>query len=126
MLVQNMEAAVHGLSLPHVATPPFFLWFIWQGGSGAVLPLAFLLARAKSAQLRSVGRLGIVPALFNVNEPILFGAPVVLSPIGALLSTGGDWRALVLALGNMIVCLLLYWPFVRRYDQALLERESEA
>jgi PTS system cellobiose-specific IIC component len=165
MLVQNMEAAVHGLPLPHVATPPFFLWFIWQGGSGAVLPLAFLLARAKSAQLRSVGRLGLVPAIFNVNEPILFGAPVVLnpslalpfvfaplasaasayfairhgwvhapylevpwtlpSPVGAFLSTGGDWRAVVLELGNFAGCLLLYWPFVRRYDLALCRAEAE-
>ncbi len=164
MLLQNAEAAAAGLAeLPHVATQPFYLWFVWQGGSGATLPLALLLLRARSAQLRTVGRAGIVPALFNINEPILFGAPVVLNgtlalpfllvpalsvasayaalslgwvtrpylelpwtlpaPLGAWLSTGGDVRALGLQLFNLGMGLLLYWPFVRRYDAALVEKE---
>jgi cellobiose PTS system EIIC component len=81
MLVQNMEAAANGARvLPHIATQPFFLWFVWQGGSGAALPLALLLLRARSTQLRGVGRLGFLPALCNINEPIVFGTPVVLNP----------------------------------------------
>lgn len=81
MLVGNMEAAAQGEKiLPHIASQPFYLWFAWQGGSGGTLPLAFLLLRAKSRQLRSVSRLAILPSLFNINEPILFGAPVVLNP----------------------------------------------
>ncbi|MFL5321988.1 MAG: PTS sugar transporter subunit IIC [Myxococcaceae bacterium] len=79
MLLQNADAVVAKLPLPHIAPQPFFNWFVWQGGSGATLALAFHLLRAKSAQLRTVGRAGIVPALFNVNEPIVFGAPVVLN-----------------------------------------------
>jgi len=80
MLVQNMEAASRGISpLPHIATLHFYLWFVWQGGSGAALPLALLLLRARSSQLKGVGRLGILPALCNISEPILFGAPVVLN-----------------------------------------------
>ena len=40
----NAEAAAAGLTeLPHIATQPFYLWFVWQGGSGATLPLALLL-----------------------------------------------------------------------------------
>jgi len=58
----------------------FYLWFVWQGGSGAALPLALLLLCARSAQLRSVGRLGVLPAVCNISEPVLFGAPVVLNP----------------------------------------------
>jgi len=81
MLVGNMEAAAQGGNvLPHIASQPFYLWFVWQGGSGGTLPLAFLFLRAKSRQLRSIGRLAILPSLFNINEPILFGAPVVLNP----------------------------------------------
>jgi PTS system cellobiose-specific IIC component len=80
MLVQNMEAASRGVSpLPHIATLHFYLWFVWQGGSGASLPLAVLLLRARSSQLRGVGRMGIFPALCNISEPILFGVPVVLN-----------------------------------------------
>lgn len=81
MLLENLAAANAGATaLPHVAPQPFFWWFVWQGGSGATLPLALLLMRARSSQLRGVGKLGIVPACFNINEPILFGAPVVLNP----------------------------------------------
>ncbi len=83
MLVQNMEAAVAGVRpLPHIATLPFYQWWVWQGGSGASLPLALLLLRARSAQLKGVGRIAILPAVCNINEPILFGAPVVMN--GAL------------------------------------------
>ena len=37
--------------------------------------------RSKSAHLRSIGKLGVVPALFNINEPVIFGSPIVMNPI---------------------------------------------
>ncbi|HWV39721.1 MAG TPA: PTS transporter subunit EIIC [Vulgatibacter sp.] len=80
MLAENMAAAAEGLPLPHVATREFFLWFVWQGGSGGTLAAALLLLRARSAALRTVARLGIVPSLCNVNEPLLFGLPIVMNP----------------------------------------------
>lgn len=80
MLTENMAAKAAGLPLPHVATREFFLWFVWQGGSGGTLAVALLLSKARSRELRGVGRLGLVPALFNVNEPLLFGLPVVMNP----------------------------------------------
>ena len=51
------------------------------GGSGATLGLAVLAATSKSKQIRTVGRLGLIPAIFNINEPILFGTPIVFNPI---------------------------------------------
>jgi cellobiose PTS system EIIC component len=84
MLLENMEAAAAGLSLPHVAPLHFYLWFVWQGGSGAALALGLLLLRCRSVQLRSVGRLGLLPVVCNINEPLLFGVPVVLNPALAL------------------------------------------
>ena len=170
MLVQNMEVHAAAAStgavaqaLPHIASQQFYVWFVWQGGSGATLALALLLLRARSAQLRKLGQLGILPTLCNVNEPILFGAPVVLNPylavpfflvplcttalayaafsldwvtrpfletawtlpapLGAFLTTGGDPRAIALQMTNLLVGVVIYWPFVRRYDRALLERE---
>jgi cellobiose PTS system EIIC component len=84
MLLENMEAASAGLALPHVAPLHFYLWFVWQGGSGAALALGLLLVRCRSVQLRSVGRLGLLPVVCNINEPLLFGVPVVLNPALAL------------------------------------------
>lgn len=52
------------------------------GGTGATLMFAAMCAFiAKSKQLRAVGKTSIVPVLFAVNEPILFGAPLVLNPV---------------------------------------------
>lgn len=162
-LAENMQAVLSGQPPPHLATQEFFIWFTWQGGSGTTLALALLLLGARSQQLKLVGRAGLVPALFNINEPLLFGTPVVMNgklavpfiatpvvlvtmswaamrlglvrppyievvwtlpaPVGAYLSTGGDVRALALQAANLIVALAIWWPFVRRYDRALLERE---
>jgi PTS system cellobiose-specific IIC component len=80
MLTENMAAAAEGRAIPYVATREFFLWFVWQGGSGGTLAAALLLFRARSSALRVVGKVGIVPALFNINEPLLFGLPVVMNP----------------------------------------------
>ena len=165
MLIQNMEAATRGDAvLPHVASQQFYLWFVWQGGSGMTLALALQLLRARSSQLRGVGRVALLPALCNINEPVIFGVPIVLNPrlvipffgaplvsamvayiafhfdlvgrpyletlwtlpapVGAFLATGGDIRAVALQLLNLGLGLLIYWPYVRRYDRELLAREA--
>lgn len=67
--------------LPFVFCSPYWWVFVTIGGAGATLSLAVLLLRSKSKQLKTVGKLGIVPALFNINEPILFGLPIVLNPL---------------------------------------------
>lgn len=55
--------------------------FIYSGGSGATLGLVIMMCTiAKSEQLRYLGRAAIVPGLFNINEPILFGLPIVYNP----------------------------------------------
>src|SRR5947209_7248753 len=78
-LAENMAAASAGQPPPHVFTQEFFIWFVWQGGSGTTLAFALLLLFARSKQLRLVGKAGLVPAIFNINEPLLFGAPVVMN-----------------------------------------------
>ncbi len=47
-------------------------------------PVIYLVAFAKSKQLKTLGNLELVPALFNINEPILFGLPVVMNPMLAV------------------------------------------
>ena len=51
------------------------------GGVGCTLPLAFLLLRSRVTHLRTIGKMGIVPSFFNINEPILFGAPIIMNPM---------------------------------------------
>ncbi|MCO6530259.1 PTS lactose transporter subunit IIBC [Lactobacillus sp.] len=52
------------------------------GGTGATLVITLMFAfMSKSKELKAVGRAASVPVLFGVNEPILFGAPLILNPI---------------------------------------------
>lgn len=60
----------------------FLQWFVWIGGAGATLGLVIAsLAFAKSKQTRVVAGVSAVPAIFNINEPIIFGFPIMLNPI---------------------------------------------
>ncbi|RQN01616.1 PTS sugar transporter subunit IIC [Clostridium butyricum] len=66
----------------HIVTQQFYDNFINLAGSGQTLGLTMaMLFLAKSAQYKQLGRLAITPNLFNINEPILFGTPIVLNPI---------------------------------------------
>lgn len=80
MLTENQAARLAGRALPHLATREFFLWFVWQGGSGGTLALLLCLLFARATSLKTTARLALVPAIFNINEPLLFGLPIVLNP----------------------------------------------
>ena len=77
----NQAALAAGQPLPHTFVEPFWSFFIVLGGSGATLGLVILYMRSKSAHLRAIGKLGIVPACFNINEPVIFGSPIVMNPV---------------------------------------------
>ena len=77
--MENTQAFAHHAPLPHIVVVSLFL-FVFPGGAGATLPLAALLALSRVRRLRAIGRVSLVPALFNTNEPLLFGAPVVFNP----------------------------------------------
>ncbi|WP_440898115.1 PTS sugar transporter subunit IIC [Amphibacillus sp. Q70] len=67
--------------LPYIAPEPFYQWLVWIGGSGATLALAILFLISKSTYLKQVGKFSIIPGIFNINEPMIFGAPIVMNPI---------------------------------------------
>ncbi|VYU56882.1 Lichenan permease IIC component [Clostridium tertium] len=77
----NAAAQVAGEQLPNVFTTPFWVYFVVIGGCGAVLGLAILLLTAKSKQLKTIGKMGIAPAIFGISEPLIFGVPLMLNPV---------------------------------------------
>lgn len=82
LLDANTQAVADGVALPHIAPEPFYQWFIWIGGSGATIGLLILLVLfSKSKYSKSLGRTALLPGIFNINEPLVFGAPIVLNPI---------------------------------------------
>ncbi|EOI5798288.1 PTS sugar transporter subunit IIC [Cronobacter dublinensis] len=80
-LSANQAALAAGQALPHIYLQGFWDHYLLIGGVGSTLPLAFLLLRSRAVHLRTIGKMGVVPSLFNINEPILFGAPVIMNPI---------------------------------------------
>lgn len=76
---QNTEALAHHAPLPHIVTVSLFL-FVFPGGAGATLPLVLLLLRSRVRRARTVALTALGPAIFNANEPLMFGLPIVFDP----------------------------------------------
>lgn len=87
--LDNMGAAAAGLVPPFVVTKPFLDAFARIGGSGSTLCLiAAILIRGRDGGSRKLCLFALAPALCNVNEPILFGLPLVFNPIYAVAFLG--------------------------------------
>jgi PTS system cellobiose-specific IIC component len=82
-LADNAAAAAAGLTPVHIYTSEFRSYVV-PGGSGATLPLAFYLMFSRSPRLRKIGWWGVWPCIFNINEPITFGLPIICNPFLAI------------------------------------------
>ena len=81
-IAEQQIAFMAGEPLPYIFTNPFSNFFTNFGGGGSTLGLVILMCTVcKSQRIKQLGRLSIVPGFFGINEPIIFGLPVVLNPI---------------------------------------------
>lgn len=81
-LGENLVAAEAGNAIPHIFTPSFFDSFVHLGGAGASLSLLiviFLVSKRKD--YREVSKIALGGSIFQINEPVMYGLPVVLNPI---------------------------------------------
>ena len=76
----NVAAVAAGQEPQHVFTFGFYYGFLQVTGSGITLGLVFLMMRSKAKSLKAIGKLGIVPSFFGINEPVIFGAPLIMNP----------------------------------------------
>lgn len=77
----NLAQTQAGLEPLNIVTKQFKEIYLQMGGSGSTLPLAILLATSKSKQLKTLGAIVLPASLFNINEPLIFGLPIVLNPM---------------------------------------------
>lgn len=78
----NRVALAAGQALPNIVTEPFIDLFVYMGGGGATIGLALcLLFFSRSKELKTLGKISGIPALFNINTAILFTFPTVLNPV---------------------------------------------
>ena len=81
LMFENLEAYKAGEHLPHIITKPLMEVFtVGLGGSGMTLAVVIIMAFfLRKKQYRDVGRLALGAGIFNVNEPVIFGLPIVLN-----------------------------------------------
>lgn len=115
IVLANMQMNMQGANIPFAGE--FQNSFVIMGGSGATLGLTIFIAfLAKSEQLKVLGRAGIVPSIFNINEPIIFGLPIIYNPylaipffLAPMVSASTAFWAIKLQLVNPIIAQVP-WP----------------
>lgn len=80
-LAENVTATTQGQPLPYVTAYGFFTAFVNVGGTGATFGLMLIMLNSKDPGYRKVSRLALPTQIFQINEPIFFGFPIVLNPI---------------------------------------------
>src|SRR6185436_9228080 len=107
-LALNNDAFKHHQQLPYITANGFFSTFVNLGGTGATIALAMVLWNSREPGYRKVARLSLPTQIFNINEPIFFGLPIVLNP---MLMIPYVLSALVLTTGSY---LLMYFNIIHR------------
>ncbi|MDO4660470.1 lactose-specific PTS transporter subunit EIIC [Streptococcus sp.] len=160
----NLNLLQQGMHADKILTSGTQMFIVTMGGTGATLVVPFMFMwLTKSKRNRAIGRASVVPTFFGVNEPILFGAPLVLNPIffipfifapianvwifkffietlgmnsftanlpwttpgslGIVLGTNFQFLSFVLAALLILVDVAIYYPFLKVYDEQILEEE---
>ena len=160
----NLNLLQQGMHADKILTSGTQMFIVTMGGTGATLVVPFMFMwLTKSKRNRAIGRASVVPTFFGVNEPILFGAPLVLNPIffipfifapianvwifkffietlgmnsftanlpwttpaplGLVLGTNFQVLSFVLAALLIVVDVVIYYPFLKVYDEQILEEE---
>ncbi len=107
-LTANVEAMTHGQPLPYVTAYGFFTAFVNVGGTGATIALALVMWNSKEPGYRKVSRLSLPTQVFQINEPIFFGFPIVLNPIFMIPYI---FNALILTTSTF---LLMQWGWINK------------
>ena len=80
-LAMNQEALQAGEKATKILAGGFLDAFVYLGGAGATLGLSIAMFLSKKDHIKSIGKISLIPGIFNINEPIIFGAPIVMNPI---------------------------------------------
>lgn len=84
-LQKNMDAVAAGLQPTEIVTKPFWNMYITMGGFGCTLALLIaIFIASKREDDRAIAKLSVGPGLFGINEPVIFGLPIVMNPLLAI------------------------------------------
>ena len=82
-IAANVELVAQGLKATNIVTFETIhtCALTCLGGTGGTLMLVIMMCFSKSKRLKTIGRVTIVPSIFNINEPVIYGAPVIFNPL---------------------------------------------
>ena len=84
-IAENTAAFEAGKEAPNIINMPFWDMYMSMGGSGVTIGLLIaIFIVSKRADFKEIGKLSVGPGIFNINEPLIFGLPVMLNPIMAI------------------------------------------
>lgn len=84
-LQQNIDAIKLGHTAPNIVTQPFLDAYVYMGGGGTMICLVIaLIIFSRRSDERMISKIGGVPSLFNISEPMMFGLPIVFNPMYAI------------------------------------------
>ena len=102
MTAQNAAAYAAGTNIPNIVNTEFQSNFVQLGGTGCTIGLVIcMIIFAKSKQYKTMGRLSAVPSIFNINEPVIFGTPIVLNPLMLVPFALGSVAAVIITYAAM-------------------------
>ena len=79
--IENLAAYQAGTTIPNVINQQFYDLFTTFGGAGSTLSMLIaMIILCKSKRIKNLSKISVVPALFGINEPVVFGLPIVLNP----------------------------------------------
>ncbi len=107
-LTMNVTAMTQHQPLPYITAYGFFTTFVNVGGTGATIGLALIMLNSKEPGFRKISRFSLPTQIFQINEPIFFGFPIVLNPI---FMVPYILNALFLTTGTY---LLMYFDFINK------------
>jgi PTS system cellobiose-specific IIC component len=85
VLLAAITANMAGTATNLVTSTTIYSTYLWFGGIGATMPLVFMMLRSKSRKIKALGRACLAPTIFNINEPVVFGAiawnPTLMVPM---------------------------------------------
>ncbi|HEL9607161.1 TPA: PTS lactose transporter subunit IIBC [Streptococcus suis] len=120
----NFQLLQAGQHADKILTSGTQMFIVTMGGTGATLVVPFMFMwLTKSKRNKAIGRASVVPTFFGVNEPILFGAPLVLNPVFFVPFILAP-IAFALAILLVVVDVLIYYPFLKVYDEQILAEEQ--
>ena len=79
----NAEQMANGETMTHLMNLQMFRISV-LGGAGGTLGLVLLMIRSKVSEYRTIGKLSLIPGICSINEPVIFGLPIVFNPILAI------------------------------------------